>query len=199
MRRALLSALAGAFIWAGCDTGLPAGSNPHHEFNFLDMMDQPRIKPQRADLFGAMPNGMMQPPPGAVAIDEHPYRFAQAEAEQAGQALRNPLARDPKVLKHGKFVFDNICITCHGPKAAGDGHLTKVFPSPPSLMTQKVRSWPDGRIYHIVMRGQGSMPSHATQLEPRDIWSVIHHIRTLQAELPVAPPPAAPVPGGKQP
>jgi hypothetical protein len=64
-------------------------------------------------------------------------------------------------------------------------------------MTQRVRDWPDGQIYHRPARGQGSMPSHSRQVDERDVWSVVHHIRKLQDELPVAPPaptasPAAP-------
>jgi len=191
--RACLLALALAALSA-CDTGLPAGRTPHREFNFLDMGDQPKQKPQRGDLFGAFPTGMLAPPQGAVALDERPYPFTQAQADLAGAALRNPLPASPAILAHGQFVFENVCISCHGKQAAGDGPVTALFPKPPSLMTQKVRDWPDGQLFHRPMRGQGSMPSHAAQVDARDIWSVIHHVRRLQRELPVAPPPpVAPV------
>lgn len=194
---ALAGLLAGALT--GCDVGFPAGRTPHREFNFLDMGDQPKLKPQRADLFGARPTGLLEPPLGAVAVDEMPYPFTQAQADEAGAALRNPLPHSPAVLAHGRFVFESVCITCHGPQAAGDGILTQVFPKPPSLMTQRVRDWPDGGIFHRPMRGQASMPSHARQLSHHDIWAVVHYLRQLQAELPVAPPPAVPTPPGGQP
>ena len=58
---------------------------------------------------------------------------------------------------------------------------------PPSLMTQRVRDWPDGEIFHRPMRGQGSMPSHARQVDARDTWSVVHYIRQMQSQEPVAP------------
>ena len=102
----------------------------------------------------------------------------------------------PEVIAHGKFVFENVCIACHGRQAAGDGPVTALFPKPPSLMTQKVRDWPDGQIYHRPARGQNSMPSHARQVDENDIWSVVHYIRQLQRELPVAPPPATPAAAG---
>jgi mono/diheme cytochrome c family protein len=180
----------------GCDLGLPAGRSPHAEGNRLDMIDQPKLKPQRADIFGARATGLMEPPAGAVALDEAPYPFTQAQATEAGLALRNPLPHSPDVLTHGKFVWENVCITCHGPRGAGDGTLTQVFPKPPSLMTQRVRDWPDGEIFHRPMRGQGSMPSHARQLDARDIWSVVHYIRQMQSEEPVAP---ASAPAGASP
>ena len=186
---ALAALLAGAV--AGCDVGFPAGRTPHREFNFLDMGDQPKLKPQRADLFGGRPTGLFAPPPGAVAVGEMPYAYSQAQGDEAGGALANPLLPSAEALAHGRFIYENICITCHGPQAAGDGMLTRVFPRPPSLMTQKVRDWSDGRLFHLPMRGQGSMPSHARQMSQEDIWAVVHHLRQLQRVLPVAPPPEA--------
>jgi mono/diheme cytochrome c family protein len=194
MRRAL-SGVAGALLVAilpACDVGLPAGRTPHREGNRLDMADQPRQKPQRGDLFGAKPTGMIEPPPGTVATADDPYPFAQNEPELAGQKLTNPLPASPEVIAHGQFVYENVCIACHGRQGAGDGPVTALFPKPPSLMTQKVRDWPDGQIYHRPARGQGSMPSHARQVDDRDIWSLVHYVRRMQRELPVAPPPPAP-------
>jgi len=188
-----LSALAAiAVLSSACDVGLPAGRTPHREGNFLDMNDQPKLKPQRRDLFGARPTGMLEPQAGTVAVGDVPYPYAQNEADKAGAGLRNPLPATPDVLAHGQFVWENFCITCHGPKAAGDGHLTALFPKPPSLMTQKVRDWPDGQIFHRPMRGQNSMPSHARQVDANDIWSVVRYVRKMQGELPVAQPPPAP-------
>jgi mono/diheme cytochrome c family protein len=193
MRRALLGA-AGALLVAvlpACDLGLPAGRTPHREGNRLDMADQPKQKPQRGDLFGSRPTGMIEPPPGTVATTDAPYPFATNEADLAGRALLNPLPASPEVIAHGQFVYENVCIACHGKQGAGDGKVTALFPKPPSLMTQKVRDWPDGQIYHRPARGQGSMPSHARQVDARDIWSLVHYVRKLQRELPVAPPPPA--------
>lgn len=183
----LLVLLVLTSVAAGCDVGLPAGRAPHREGNRLDMIDQPKLKAQRADLYGRPV--ALEPPAGTVAVDEHPYPYAQNEADRAGVELINPLPKTPEVIAHGKFVFENVCIACHGPRGAGDGAVATLFPKPPSLMTQRVRDWPDGQIFHRPMRGQGSMPSHARQIDERDAWSVVRYIRQLQAEEPVAPPP----------
>ncbi len=176
-----------AMLIAGCDLGLPAGRTSHREGNRLDMGDQPKLKPQRRDLFGTRPTGLMEPQPGTVAAGERPYPYAQNEADRAGAELTNPLEPTPAVLAHGRFVYDNVCVTCHGPAGAGDGYVTALFPKPPSLMTQKVRDWPDGQLFHRPMRGQNSMPSHARQVDATDIWAVILHIREMQDAEPVAP------------
>ena len=199
-----------------CDVGLPAGRTPHREGNFLDMRNQPKLKPQRKDLFGARPTGMMEPQAGTVAKGANPYPYAQNEADRAGLELKNPLPATAEVISHGKFVYENVCVTCHGPKGAGDGLITSatvvgdgaeakarvlraagdgqvpaLFPRPPSLMTQRVRDWPDGQLFHRPMRGQNSMPSYARQVDANDIWSVVRYIRKMQSEQPVAPPAAA--------
>ena len=193
-----LALVALTALLASCDVGLPAGRAPHREGNRLDMIDQPKLKPQRKDLFGARPTGLMEPQPGTVAVGETPYPYAQNEADLAGAELVNPLQPTPDVLTHGKFVFENVCVACHGPKGAGDGHVTALFPKPPSLMTQKVRDWPDGQLFHRPMRGQNSMPSHSRQVDARDAWSVILYIREMQKVEPVAPPVStATVTGGK--
>ncbi|MDP2319022.1 MAG: cytochrome c [Acidobacteriota bacterium] len=185
-----------ALLVAGCDIGLPAGRSPHREGNRLDMVDQPRLTAQRRDLFGGRATGPMEPPAGSVAVGETPYPYAQNEADRAGAELVNPLTPSAGVVAHGKFVYENVCITCHGPRGAGDGELTALFPKPPSLMTQKVRDWPDGQLFHRPMRGQNSMPSHSRQVDAIDIWSVIHYIRQLQSVEPVAlPASAAPATG----
>ena len=185
-----------AFL-AACDLGLPAGRAPHREGNRLDMIDQPKLKPQRKDIFDGRPTGLMEPQAGTIAVGETPYPYAQNQADLAGAELVNPLQPTPDVIEHGKFVFEHVCITCHGPKAAGDGTVTALFPKPPSLMTQKVRDWPDGQLFHRPMRGQNSMPSHARQVDARDAWSVILYIREMQKTEPVsAPPPTATGSGG---
>lgn len=189
---ALALLLLAATVTTGCDLGLRAGRMPHTEGNRLDMIDQPKLKPQRGDVFGGRATGTLEPPAGAIAADETPYPYTQAQGALAGAELVNPLPASPEVVAHGKFVWENVCITCHGPRGAGDGHLTLLFPKPPSLMTQKVRDWPDGEIFHRPMRGQNSMPSHARQIDARDMWSVVRYIRAMQAEEPVAPPAAAP-------
>ncbi len=188
-----ISVLASAAsLLAGCDVGLPAGRTPHREGNRLDMGDQQKLKPQRRDLFLARPTGLMEPQPGALAAGEAPYPYAQNEADRAGAELVNPLEPTPTVLAHGKFVYESFCIACHGAKGAGDGKVTALFPKPPSLMTQKVRDWPDGQLVHRPMRGQNSMPSHARQIDQSEAWAVVLWIREMQKTEPVAPPPAVP-------
>ena len=70
-------------VSAGCEFGLPAGDEPHREFNFLDMADQPKLKPQRAAPL------RVEAPVGAVSVDYHPYPYAADQGVLAGRQLEN--------------------------------------------------------------------------------------------------------------
>ncbi len=182
-----LSVIAMLFGVAGCNEyGIPAGTSPHREFNFLDMSNQPKMKPQRGDLLGG-PDFMT--PAGAIPRGYHPYRY-EDQPEVAGQKLRNPLpSGKPEHVERGKLMFERYCLPCHGTEGAGDGLvIEKGYPAPPSLLTQKLRDWPDGRVFHVVTAGQNIMPSYATQIVPRDRWAAVLYVRDMQSRLPVAPP-----------
>ena len=179
----------------GCNEyGVAAGTSPHREFNFLDMGDQSKVKAQRGDLLGG---SAFAPSPGSIPRGFEPYRY-HGQPELAGQNMHNPIAKgDAKALERGKLMFERYCVPCHDESGAGKGLVVdKGFPAPPSLMTQKVRDWSDGRIFHVVTDGQNIMPSYATQIRPEDRWAAVGYVRDLQARLPVAPAASNAAPDG---
>ena len=44
----------------------------------------------------------------------------------------------------------------------------------------RAKGYPDGRIVHVISRGQGIMPAHAAQVLPEDRWRVVLYVRALQ-------------------
>jgi mono/diheme cytochrome c family protein len=122
---------------------------------------------------------MRMPVAGTVPRGFQPYAYAK-DPEAAGRELRNPLPRTEEVLKRGQAMFNTYCIVCHGPNGMGDGLIVPKFPRPPSLQSDKVRNWPDGRIFHTVTMGQNLMPSYASQVASADRWAIIHYVRALQ-------------------
>lgn len=141
----------------------------------------PRFAAQREDPLN--PGYSLERPPveGTVPRDYTPYRFAQADTTEAVLALGpNPLPRTTEVLGRGQRVYMTTCVVCHGEKGDGQGYIVPVFPQPPSLLSEKVRNWPDARIFHVVTRGQNLMPSYASQILPEDRWAAIHYVRALE-------------------
>jgi mono/diheme cytochrome c family protein len=147
------------------------------------MMEQPKLTPQHTyssifkDGFG-----MRTPVEGTVARGYLPYEF-KGNPEAAGANLVNPLPFSKSVIAMGQKKFDTYCSPCHGFHAEGDSRLRGQFPNPPSLHSEKVRTWSDGRIFDVITEGQNIMPSYASQLTPEERWVVINYIRVLQRSL----------------
>jgi mono/diheme cytochrome c family protein len=178
--RPLPAGLLGASLLAllaatGC------GTKKETALEFMpDMAYGPRLAAQHEDPLRPGEPVMRNPVPGTVPRGYTPYRFAQADTAQAMAELTNPLPRTADVLGRGQRVYMTYCVVCHGPKGDGQGYIVPKFPMPPPLFSDKVRNWPDGRIYHIITRGQNLMPSYASQILPEDRWAAIHYVRALQ-------------------
>ena len=137
---------------------------------------------------------LMLPPEGTIPVGWIPFPYGPGEEEaiRAGEELVNPVEPSPEALARGKKVFETMCFVCHGPGGQGDGPIIGRFPNPASLLADHARSYPDGRIFHVITWGQGLMPSHAVQILPEDRWRVILYVRQLQRGS--APPPEAAAP-----
>ncbi|MDF1700633.1 MAG: cytochrome c [Planctomycetota bacterium] len=126
------------------------------------------------------------PVEGTVPQGWFPYHVTEKDEDKAAAAadasLTNPVPRTKAALKRGQAIFDRICITCHGKRAEGNGSIQGpgLFPAPPSLHAKKSLDYGDGRIWHIISRGYGKMPSYANVLDPDERWAVVHYVRALQ-------------------
>lgn len=168
-----LSLLALGFF-TGCDR-----STPEREY-MPDMYESTSFKAQKEDPFSRDGAAARVPPEGTIPRGFEPYHYAVNEGDKAGAELKNPLLRTEANMERGKKLFNTYCIVCHGPKGDGSGFVVPPFVRPPILFSDKVVNWSDGRIYHVITRGQNLMPSYASQIQPEDRWAVILYVRALQ-------------------
>jgi mono/diheme cytochrome c family protein len=160
-------------VFAAATLGLTACQ--HEQPNTIYMPDMVYSPGLKAQAEGAM----RMPVAGTVPRNFEPYHFTNIDV--AGRELKNPLQATAAVLKRGQAMYNTYCIVCHGPNGEGDGSVVaKGFPRPPSLQADKIRTYPDGSIYHIMSMGQNNMPSYASQVSPGDRWATITYIRALQ-------------------
>lgn len=146
------------------------------------MMEQEKLNPQSASTVFSDGFGMRKPVEGTIARGYIPYLFhGQPEAAEAN--LINPLPVTKDVIDLGQKKYDTFCSPCHGYYGEGDSRLQGQFPNPPSLHSEKVRNWKDGRIYHIITDGQNVMPSYASQITSEERWAIVHYIRVLERAL----------------
>lgn len=146
------------------------------------MMEQQKLNPQYSSNIFGDGFGMRKPVEGTVARGYLPYAFHN-QPELAGENLINPLPVTKSVLELGQRKYDTFCSPCHGYHGEGDSRLHGQFPNPPTLHSEKVRTWSDGRIFHVITEGQNIMPSYSSQLTVDERWAIVHYIRTLQRAL----------------
>jgi len=149
-------------------------------FSWMD--EQEKIVVQKKNDLFDNGLGMQEPVQGSVARGFIPYPFKD-KPEEAGKLLVNPLIPDKDNLEVGKNKYNIYCSPCHGYLAEGDSRLNDQFPNPPSLHSEKVRTWSDGRLYHVIVEGQNVMPSYSYQLSRQERWAVVNYLRVLQRSL----------------
>lgn len=173
--------LTGLFM-SGCG---PKGNEPNIEI-IQGMMEQPALKAQDFDPNDREKSSMLVPPAGSWPKNVKPYLYYGKPVE-AGQKLVNPYAGNTSdtVLKRGEQHYKNFCLVCHGPGGKGDGPVAPKFQGikPPSILTDKIRNYSDGRIFDIITQGQGLMGTYIHQLpKEEDRWAVVNYVRKLQKQ-----------------
>ncbi len=174
-----LAVLAFSAIWISGCTG--PSEEPNVEL-IQDMMESPAVWPQEYDEGSVAHRGMREPPEHTVPIGVTRYKY---KGDPVGAAQNeNPFAHEASndFLQLGQKNFETQCMVCHGMGAHGDGPVSsKLNLKPPSLVSEKIRGWKDGQIFHVISEGQGLMGPYASHLPSHnDRWAVVNYIRFLQ-------------------
>lgn len=142
------------------------------------MEDQPKLNPQKASALFKDGHGMQQPVEGTVARGHLPYLV---KTQYEAGSLPNPLPRTPAVLQEGRHAYELHCAVCHGALGTGVPTLTSAYGGKPAnLLFPPISGYPDGKIYHVIMKGKNAMPSYAADLTEEERWAVVHYVRVLQ-------------------
>jgi len=123
------------------------------------------------------------PVAGTVSREALPFMYGTSTEERAraGRELFNPLEYSGENLARGAKVFTVFCVSCHGDKGDGKGHLVSsgVYNYPVrTLVSDEMRGRPDGEIFHTITLGFGVMGAHGSIIRPEDRWKAIMHLRT---------------------
>ncbi|MFM6930572.1 MAG: c-type cytochrome [Bdellovibrio sp.] len=163
----------------------PRGNNPNVEL-IQDMMESPAIKAQEYDESSPHHSGMRVPPEHTAPQGFEPYRYT-TDVEGAAKNLKNPLASkmDEETLLTGQKYYETNCAVCHGFKGEGADAAkvpaaSKMALKPPTLLSDKVKGWPDGHLYHVITMGQGVMGPYASHIPQKYRWQVVNYIRFLE-------------------
>ena len=177
------------FAAAGCEGVLP-------EFDWQQMIDQPKLQPYEASSLFADGRAMQPPPAGTVPYGADGARAALAHGFVDGKYVeRAPLPLTRELFAVGRFGYDTYCAACHGLDGSGRSAVADNMElrKPPPLVAEPVTRFPVGRIFEVAGNGYGLMPSYAAELSPRERWAVVAYVRALQVAhgvpLDALPPP----------
>jgi mono/diheme cytochrome c family protein len=147
-----------------------------------DMHDQPRFKPLAKSDFYADLRSARPPVEGTIArgqLHEDSYFYTGKFGNNPGDYLPFPVTED--VLARGRERFNIYCAPCHSRLGDGNGMIVqRGFRAPPSYHTERLRKAPLGYFFDVMTNGFGAMPEYASQIPPRDRWTIVAYIRALQ-------------------
>jgi mono/diheme cytochrome c family protein len=148
----------------------------------LDMHDQPKFKPLRANDFYA--DGRASRPVvegtvarGQLANDELFYtgKVNGQEADQFPYPVTQPM------LERGRERFNIYCAPCHSRIGDGKGMIVqRGFKNPPDYTEDRLMKIPVGHFVNVMTNGYGSMSEYKSQVSISDRWAIAAYIRALQ-------------------
>jgi mono/diheme cytochrome c family protein len=160
----------------------------HYELNpiFKDSLSS-LVPPAGTITQGSVPNSDYD-------VFKMPYSIPNTpEGYESSSALKNPLSLSPELLVQGKDLYTKFCVHCHGDAGNGDGSLVKngKFPSPGTYVSKLATGLNEGKMFHSITYGKGLMGQHASQLDKKERWILVHYVSDLIAK--AQPKPSAEV------
>ncbi len=112
-----------------------------------------------------------------VLTKEDHYAAASADGNMI---VLNDKNAEP-ILSKGKELFTAMCQHCHGEKGDGNGPMVTsgAYSGVPNYADRTSLS--DGQMFYSIYYGKGMMGAHRSLLNKKEIWTVIHYIRSLQS------------------
>ncbi|MEE9349278.1 MAG: cytochrome c [Flavobacteriaceae bacterium] len=161
--------------------------NDHKTRRMQYMPDMYRPVPY--EVYSTNPNfkdglSSQQPVAGTVARGQVPYDYPNTEEgyQDAKANLVSNLKPEDIDLEKGKHLYNIYCSSCHSKNGDGNGVLSQrdKFPGIPNYNSRDIT---DGSIYHVIMHGRNMMGSHASQLNSKERWQVVHYVQKLKKDL----------------
>lgn len=109
---------------------------------------------------------------------EADYEYNQAATDL--NPLKLTAENTEMIFKKGKELYVSNCMHCHGEKGDGNGPmvLSGAYSGVPNYADKSTLS--DGQMFYSIYYGKGSMGSHASLIDKKEIWILVHYIRKFQ-------------------
>jgi mono/diheme cytochrome c family protein len=101
-----------------------------------------------------------------------------------------PPKKTPELVSQGKKIYDQNCVTCHGPKGDGKGQLGAALKPAPADFTQPLKEWSDTKgepkkVFDVITKGiPNSSMVKWDHLPEQERWALVYYVEgfaTLKA------------------
>ena len=94
----------------------------------------------------------------------------------------NPVDATEESLARGKMLFQQNCVTCHGPEGRGDGPQAESLDPAPADIRQHLPYHTDAQFFTFISEGIAgtAMPAWGDTFSEEDIWNIQNYLRTFQ-------------------
>lgn len=86
---------------------------------------------------------------------------------------------DGASVSRGKTLYENHCISCHGPKGEGNGPLAAEQKIAPSNLRKLVKEVPDFDFFMSVSSYKGNMPGWKNKFNEAELEDIKSYLKTL--------------------
>lgn len=106
------------------------------------------------------------------------YEYKMAAADVNPLKLTSKEVAD-KIFADGKALYQINCNHCHGEKGDGEGPMVKsgAYSGAAVLSGLAIQ---EGQMFYSIYYGKGMMGSHASLLNKKEIWTLVHYVRKFQ-------------------
>jgi mono/diheme cytochrome c family protein len=93
-----------------------------------------------------------------------------------------PPKKTPELVSQGKKLYNNNCVTCHGPKGDGKGQLGASLKPAPSDFTQPLKEWSDTKgepkkVFDVITKGiPNSSMVKWDHLPEQERWALVYYV-----------------------
>lgn len=91
-------------------------------------------------------------------------------------------AESPSNTQAGKTLYENFCLSCHGPAAKGDGPAASTLQPKPADLTALLQLEDDAYFVSRISEGKNgtAMVAWKNVLSEAQIWQIVAYLRTLK-------------------
>jgi len=106
------------------------------------------------------------------------YEYKMAAMDKSPLILTSQAQAD-QIFAEGKALFTSNCAHCHGEKGDGQGPMV-VSGAYVGVPDYKNLTIAEGQMFYSIYYGRNVMGGHASLLNKREIWTLVHYVRKFQ-------------------